>query len=336
MLSAAAILRASDDSPGRVPSGLSPSAAAPLERDGDAVFARDTLFVLFDPALADAARLMETNLWEAAVMNVEAVDLRNFAHGRHLWAAKRMETLGILVLVTDATATLWRELDRELPGAIPRLVIRFDSDDPGLVLSGLWIAMLATNVAGQVKAIDPGKPGVPEFGRRIYHSPALLSVANDARSITPVDRKLAHRPDSGLIAGEWREAEDLFRERLSKERFDALVLDYDGTVVWSNARRDAPSPEIIARLRDMLDRGIPLGIATGRRDSVGLMLRSCLPEQLWPRVLVGYYNGGLCLRLDQIVDRSRLPVHEALVTLKVNLTDRCFCNPAAGWEKGQA
>jgi len=68
MLSAAAIPRASDDSPGRVPSGLSPSAAAPLERDGDAVFARDTLFVLFDPTLADAAidaRVTQLNVeWE--------------------------------------------------------------------------------------------------------------------------------------------------------------------------------------------------------------------------------------------------------------------------------
>ncbi|MEG3125156.1 hypothetical protein [Sphingomonas sp. GB1N7] len=322
MLSTAAILRASRGGDDAIPLSKLPAAAGALSREGPALFMRETLFVLFDPLLADAARLVETNLWEAAVMNVEAVDLRNFAHGRHLWAAKRGGSLSILVLATDVTASLWAELDRELPPSIPRSIVFFDSADPSLVLSGLWTAMVVTNVAGWVRGIDPGRPGVPDFGRRIYHSPALLGVAGAAPAITPVARKVASRATASADPEAWRDAEAGFRARLSATWFDALVLDYDGTLVWSNARQEPPGSAIVSALRTMLESGIPVAFATGRGDSVGVALRSCLPERLWPKVIVGYYNGGLCMSLDEAVDRAGLPISDGLMAIKSQLNER--------------
>lgn len=49
------------------------------------VIGRETLILVYDPEVAEAAWLVETNMWEAALGNVQIADLRNFAHGRHHW-----------------------------------------------------------------------------------------------------------------------------------------------------------------------------------------------------------------------------------------------------------
>jgi hypothetical protein len=64
-----------------------------------------------------------------------------------------------------------------------------------------------------------------------------------------------------------------------------------------------------------------LGIATGRGKSVHATLAKCIPERLWERVLVGYYNGGEVRSLadgcDRLADGRLLPqlerVHATLV-----------------------
>ena len=89
-----------------------------------------------------------------------------------------------------------------------------------------------------------------------------------------------------------------FRERLSDTRFEAAVLDYDGTIVDTRDRFVPACDEMIAELVRLLDAGVLIGIATGRGGSVQRDLRSKLPENLWRRVLVGYYNGAEIDYLD--------------------------------------
>src|SRR3546814_12887446 len=105
-------------------------------------------------------------------------------------------------------------------------------------------------------------------------------------------------------------------------RFHGLVLDYDGTVVRSSERRQPPRDAVLAGLIRFLDEGGRLAFATGRGDSVGAMLRKVLPERHWPEILVGYYNGGLCIRLDAAVDKSSIDEDVGLSRL-AELIEQC-------------
>jgi hypothetical protein len=58
----------------------------------------------------------------------------------------------------------------------------------------------------------------------------------------------------------------------------------------------------------LLQGGLSIGIATGRGKSVAKALREGLPQDLWPRVVVGYYNCGLIVNLsDDPPDWTREP-----------------------------
>ena len=52
------------------------------------------------------------------------------------------------------------------------------------------------------------------------------------------------------------------------------------------------SPTVIEQLVRVLDAGLYVGVATGRGKSVRQRLQEALPRQLWPSVIVGYYNGA--------------------------------------------
>src|ERR1700732_1876115 len=109
LLSSALLLRAA----ARLASALDPI-LVPLEVDGvdlaqwiegaaerlRPVLGRDTLIIVYDPALAEMAQLIETNVWEAVLGNAQITDLRNFAHGRHHWLSRRTSSTGLLALPT--------------------------------------------------------------------------------------------------------------------------------------------------------------------------------------------------------------------------------------------
>ncbi|KTE18374.1 MULTISPECIES: hypothetical protein [Sphingopyxis] len=294
------------------------------------VLSRSTVIIAFDPLLVDAARLIETNFWEAALINVEAVDFRNFAHGRHLWAAKRGGELGLIALLTDQTRVLWADIAGELPAEVAKAELDFGAPREFLPIDGLMSAMELTGQAGEILGVDPGRPGVPDFGRRIYHVPSLLLQSQGVRGMSPSLRKAAARRRLVGISGlaeEWADAEQAFRERGSSMRFHGLVLDYDGTVVRSSERRQPPRDAVLAGLIRFLDEGGRLAFATGRGDSVGAMLRKVLPERHWPEILVGYYNGGLCIRLDEAVDKSSIDEDVGLSRLAEVIEQ---CAPSCG------
>jgi len=102
----------------------------------------------------------------------------------------------------------------------------------------------------------------------------------------------------------WRIALCGFIERIESFRFRAVAFDYDGTLC---SRRDRlqglPSP-IARELQRLLDGGIAIGIATGRGKSVARAFRDSLDRRTWSRVLVGYYNGGTIVPLDEDVPQD--------------------------------
>src|SRR5207249_1115932 len=57
---------------------------------------KDTLVILFSPAIQAAALDIESKFSEAALGTTQLADFRNFAHGRHNWLAKRGDSTAVL------------------------------------------------------------------------------------------------------------------------------------------------------------------------------------------------------------------------------------------------
>ena len=213
----------------------------------------------------------------------------------------------MLAFITDADRALaGRTLDL-IPSDIHQARIAFDGGPSAAALASLLAALRITGWAGISRGIDPGRPGVPKFGRKPYHLPLPRPrrVAGLPR-LTPreaaaITRKAGvdprHLAASGQL-GRWREALAAFRNRLRDARFAGIVLDYDGTVVDTRHRFEPAEPRMAAELARLAEAGAHVAVATGRGKSVRRDLQSRLPRALWPLVLVGYYNGAEVASLD--------------------------------------
>ena len=194
-----------------------------------------------------------------------------------------------------------------IPAAIPQARIAFDGGPNAVGLASLLAALRITGWAGVIRGIDPGRPGVPKFGRKLYHLPVPgpRRIAGSPR-LTPreaaaITRKAGVDPGRLNASGElgrWRDALAAFLTGLRNARFAGIVLDYDGTLVDTRHRSEPPDPELLAEFARLAEAGAHLAVATGRGASVRRDLQSCLPRALWPLVLVGYYNGAEIASLD--------------------------------------
>ena len=261
----------------------------------DSVLDRDHLVVLHGLETQPAACDLESKFTEAALGAVMLSDYRNFAHGRHHWLAKRANTSGVIALAANADAAIAEKTMGLLPASIPSVVLPFRGDGVRNALASLVTGFFITALAGERRGIDPGKPGVPMFGRRLYH----LSTARMAGRVQEVKMPLRRKalacdlPDDGLS-----NACKKFVRSMEHTSFSAIVLDYDGTLCGHHDRFRAMDPRLGKELVRILRAGVPIGIATGRGKSVRKALREALPQPVWERVVVGYYNGGECKLLS--------------------------------------
>ncbi len=137
---------------------------------------RSTILVLHGPATRIGAIDLESKFTEAALGNLQSVDYRNFAHGQHHWLAKRGEESAVLALVTDDDHLLAKRTLALLPSEIPQAQLRFRGPPDAAALGSLVATLHITGWVGVARGIDPGRPGVPEFGRKIYKlSPSLAT-----------------------------------------------------------------------------------------------------------------------------------------------------------------
>ena len=271
------------------------------------LWTRSTTLVLHGPSSRIGAIDLESKFTEAALGHLQIADYRNFAHGRHHWLAKRSGTSAVLAFITGTDRALAERTLDLIPAGVPQARIVFDGGPNAVALASLLAALRITGWAGRARGIDPGRPGVPEFGRKLYNLrlPRPRRIAGLPR-LTPreaaaITRKAGVPPDSLAASGKlghWRDALVDFLTRLRDTRFAGIVLDYDGTVVDTRRRSEPANPEMASELARLAEAGAHIGIATGRGKSVRCDLRECLPRALWPFVLVGYYNGAEVASLD--------------------------------------
>lgn len=258
---------------------------------------RETLVVLYGAGVQAAALDLESKFTEAALGNVQISDFRNFAHGRHHWLAKQGSRSSVLALYSEDEREIAERTLRLIPSNIPAVRIGLPGAGPTALLAALVAVLHVVGSAGEQRRIDPGRPGVPIFGRRIYGLRALRPSRRDltlpesvaiARKLRLDVRALTNRQDLPF----WEQRCRQFVVKLQETSFGAIIFDYDGTLCDERDRFSGVGPSVMQYLTSFLRAGIPVGIATGRGRSVRDDLRKGIPQELWAHMHLGYYNGS--------------------------------------------
>jgi hypothetical protein len=182
---------------------------------------------------------LESRFVERALGNLHTADWRNFRHGRNHWLAKRADETGVVALVGKSDISLARRTLETIPAEIPRAVVTFSGDADIQAIRALTVALRIAGAAGDVIGIDPGRPGVPEFGRKLFGLDPRLTRPSAGEAA--IQRKIRVAP----------EIEGIFRSRyphvvgeISNARACGIVLDDDGTL-FDRRRRLIPSMMIL-------------------------------------------------------------------------------------------
>lgn len=260
-----------------------------------------TTSVLFTASLKPAATDIESRFVEAALGNVHATDLRNFGHGRHHWFAKRASETGIIALIGDGQSALADRTLALLPKSIPRARFEFKGENDLQALAGLVTSLYIAAAAGMKRGIDPGKPGVPAFGRRLYHLGPPTRRKSQKTDAIDIAAWRKQRASASAARGpdEWRTICRRGIDYLVSAKITGVVFDYDGTLCETHRRYEPLPTDVTDALKKLLNQGALLGIATGRGGSAAERVREGVPEAYWDRVVVGYYNGAVIAPLSE-------------------------------------
>lgn len=275
---------------------------------------------------------IESKCTEAGLTPTLISDFRNFGHGRHHWFSKRSNS-AIIALTNSADAPICSKTLKILPKAIPKLILKSDFDGPNSAIDVLIKSFVFISKLGQNVNIDPGKPGVPEYGRKLYHLPYSKLIAKSRsiklskRAELSIKRKIGIDDLNLLDISEfkvWKKSYDDFMNNLLKTSFGMIMLDYDGTICSSSERYSGPSEEMTNQLLQILENGFMVGIVSGRGQSVRTDFQRVLPKKYWEEVLIGYYNGSDygSLTNDRLPDKEQdiHPNLKAIIPLLLDIT----------------
>ena len=288
-----------------------------LAPPADAAFAKirkaKTLVVLHDDWGKSAAVDAESKMSEAGLVSVQISDYRSFAHGRHNWLDK-VGGACVVALVTPQCCKLAGRTAGLIPGHVPVLRLETSFDGPVAALDLTLQVFRLVGFFGRLRGTDPGRPGVADFGRKLYGlgTPIGRGGLADLEALA-LRRKFgsADGPESAVRAR--RKALDRFVYKMTKQEFGAAIFDYDGTLCDEERKETGPTAGIGSMISGLVRRGVAVGVATGRGDSVRDQLRRLLPGKHHASVMVGYHNGAEIGDLsDSGVPDPRAPADESL------------------------
>lgn len=250
---------------------------------------------------------IESKLTEAALGSALLSDYRNFGHGRHHWFAKNKNNSCIIALVTPVEKELADKTLACMPDDVPVIYIETELDTPQASIDLLLQVFRFVNALGEARGIDPGRPGVPSYGRLLYNLDYFKLtnriLPNESTLEVAVRRKLSVAGvDNANLREHYSQACQRFVRQLNRGKFTTMAFDYDGTL----SAKDHTS-RFTDRLRDdikhallrFLENGAEIRVATGRGKSVGDSFKNSIDSQYWPQIKVGYYNGACLLALGE-------------------------------------
>jgi hypothetical protein len=296
----------------------------------------DTVVVLHDPQCRTLATLIETSLWETGIAPIQRADFRNFAHGRHVWAARHPDSMFILAITTALSRGIWKNIHQVLPEAVR--VAEVDVGQAGRFKTAVSVVegLMAIHFLGKATDTDPGKPGRGGFASTVYGDDGLakLAAALGAALRHKLEAVQLHdNPACPVTSAE--AARNAWLDAISDAAIGAIVLDYDGTFVTTDARLAPPSPDLVAELTRLADAGVAIAFATGRGGSAGEALRAALPQRLHSRVSIGYYNGGHIRPLNVDIEADPPPVDPDLAELADWIEAQALLKPGVALKRGR-
>jgi len=304
-----------------------------LEETLRPLWARRTLTVLHGLITQPTAADIESRFTEAALGNVQLADYRNFAHGRHHWLARNGDDTAVLMLATPEDKSIAERTASLLPNSIPVINLSIANSFPGMI-SGVVHSIYMAWFAAKVREIDPGRPTIPQFGRRLYHlhgipkTPSRHIVISDSEA-SAIERKSGFTIPTLHTRNQldgWRAQYKAFRDTLSKCSFHGVIFDYDGTLCGTAERFNGLRNEVITGILSLLKQGILVGIATGRGKSVKSELRTHIRQAAYRnQIVIGYHNAGeIGFLNDDAIPPDQPALHEKLVSIDATLRSTDF------------
>ena len=276
---------------------------------------------------------IESKLTEAALGSALLSDYRNFGHGRHHWFDKRGDNSCIIALVTPVEKDLAQKTIGCLPKKVPVIYIETELETPAASIDMLLKAFRFVNNLGEARGIDPGKPGVPGYGRVLYN----LDYFKLTNRILPSEKTLEAAvlrklglagKDNAPLWNHYSDACKRFVRLLNRGKFSTVAFDYDGTLSASDHTSRYTKglcPEITNALLPILENGAQIVVATGRGKSVGESFINTIDCKYWPQIKVGYYNGACLLALGdeaKLEEWKNQPFDSELKALEDELKQR--------------
>ena len=292
----------------------------------ESVLERETIIVLHAGITSPAAIDLESKFSETALGNIQLVDYRSFAHGRHFWLSSRKERTGIVALYGESDSCLAERTMSYIPENIPvvRICVQ-DSNMEGL-LDAMDAVFQIVERAGAILQVNPGKPHVEEFGKKLYHlnydiyKYSKLNKINKSKAESAAFRKVGL--SDAYLWEKYREAAQRQLKTYRKKGFAGVVFDYDGTL-HCGGNGSTTELSIRNRLNELLEQGLMIGIATGRGKSIRTEMMEWVRPELWSKVTIAYYNGGVTGCLDDVCQPNKnVPIPKPLEELR----ERIFYN----------
>ena len=249
----------------------------------------------------------ESKCTEAGLIHVMPSDIRNFAHGRHHWLAKNTDTSVICIISPDEYDLAKRTLD-VLPEHIDKCIVLSSNIGIGATEELLICAFQIISRLGELKGIDPGKPGVPPFGSSLYR--LNYNLVKDAERLDYVCSSIIPRMSKRKLSviGSMKnrktvvDSANRFIDNLSKVFFKALVIDYDNTIISDNNTKCRCFELCLGYLNSFAKAGIGVCFATGRGKSIRDQILHCFDPESYENTFISYYNGAITLPLTQSLE----------------------------------
>jgi hypothetical protein len=257
---------------------------------------RHDCLVLTTPGTAAVGLDIEARLSETGLATVQLTDYRNLTHGRHVGLMRRRGDLSVIATIEPEFNEIARRTLDLLPGGVDLRKMASPLSWPSSVVDLLVQSIRLAATTGRERSIDPGRPGVQDFGRRLYHLPVSRHLSRNAPD--PISRKIAAGLADAALRPDVQDAFDAWNSVVRSAEFGGVVLDCDGTCYPTWDRFRPPPADIQEQLIRLLNVGVVVGFATGR-GSIHRDTRSWLPRRYWDQVHVGLYNGTVVTTLDQ-------------------------------------
>lgn len=253
--------------------------------------------VVIGGALQRAAMVdLDTRLAETGLSASQTADLRNFAHGRHVGLDRNSDTTTVVVFSDPSSEALASRTVEVLPDSTDVRRLHSPHSFPASAVELFGHSMHIVGATGSAQDVDPARPGVARFGRDLYRLSAGKSVP--LVRLDPVERKLAA---AGLHRGYSDETRRQLQEWLTAIQdvpVQALVLDYDGTCCSTDLRYEGLDPDVGAKVRELVEQGLPIAFASGRGRSLVRDTQEWIPREHWATTWVGLYNGAQIRTLE--------------------------------------